>query len=67
MASKSGSVLERIARKIAYTSLLVIVALAIVTHLTSGQTYSLATVILVVFIALGNIGYLYSRSKKLEN
>jgi predicted Na+-dependent transporter len=67
MASKAVSVLERIARKIAYTSLLVIVALAIVTHLTSGQTYSLATVILVVFIALGNIGYLYSRSKKLEN
>jgi predicted Na+-dependent transporter len=67
MASKSVSVLERIARKIAYTSLLVIVALAIVTHITSGQTYSLATVILVVFIALGNIGYLHNRSKKLEN
>lgn len=56
--------LDRIDRKIIYLSLLIIVVLALLSHLTAGQIYSLATVLLIIFIALGNIGYLYTKSKK---
>jgi hypothetical protein len=37
--------------------------LAVITHSTAGQTYSLVTVLLIIFIALGNIGYLYTKSR----
>jgi len=50
--------------RIIYISLLVIVALAIATHLSTEKTSSLVTVFLIVIIALGNIGYLYRRFKK---
>ncbi len=56
--------LERIDPRIIYVSLLVIVALAIATHLSTEKTSSLVTVFLIVIIALGNIGYLYRRFKK---
>jgi hypothetical protein len=55
---------QQIDRKVIYGSLLVVVVLAILYHFTAGQIYSLATIVLIVFIVLGNIGYLYSRRKR---
>jgi hypothetical protein len=64
VGSNSVSALENIDSKIIYGSLLIIVVLALLAHLTAGQIYSLATILLIIFVALGNIGYLYSKSKK---
>jgi len=55
--------LSQIDRRIIYASLAIIMVLAVLGHLTTGETYSIATLLLIVFVALGNIGYLYSRSK----
>lgn len=63
MNSKSISSLEHIDRRIIYASLVIIMALAILNHLTVGQMISLATMLLILFIVLGNIGYLYSRRR----
>lgn len=56
--------LERIDSRLIYASLLVIVVLALLTHLSTDKTQSLVTVFMIVIIALGNIGYLYGRFKK---
>jgi len=55
---------QQIDRKVIYGSLLIVVVLAILYHLTAGQIYSLATIVLIVVIVLGNIGYLYARTKR---
>jgi hypothetical protein len=63
MVSRSDlKTLQHIDPRIIYTSLAIIIILALLNHLTRGETYSIATVLLIVFIALGNIGYLYSKS-----
>jgi hypothetical protein len=56
--------LERIDPRILYASLLIIVASAIVTHLTLGRTLSILSMFVIVIVALGNIGYLYRKFKK---
>ena len=63
MNSKSIYSLEHIDRRIIYASLVIIMVLAILDHLTVGQMISLATILLIAFIALGNIGYLSSRRR----
>lgn len=54
-------------RRIIYLSLVIIVALAVLEHLTAGQTYSIAALFLIVIVALGNISYLHSRFRKSTN
>jgi hypothetical protein len=54
-------------RRVIYVSLIVIVALGVLEHLAAGQIYSVAALFLIVIVALGNIGYLYSRFKKSQN
>ncbi len=56
--------LETMDPRIIYASLLAITILAIVMHLTSEKTYSLLTVLLIVVVALGNIGYIARKLKK---
>lgn len=51
-------------RRVIYVSLIVIVALGVMEHLTAGQIYSIVALFLIVIVALGNIYYLYSRFKK---
>jgi len=56
--------LEQIDPKILYASLLIIIALAMVIHLTSDKTHSIMSLFLIVVIALGNIGYLHRKFKR---
>jgi len=56
--------LERIDPRIIYLSLLIIVGLAILMHLSTDKTSSLLVVFLIIIIALGNIGYI---ARKLRN
>jgi lipoprotein signal peptidase len=56
--------LDRIDRRIIYASLLIIIVLAAVTRLSPEETYSIVSVFLIIIVALGNIGYLYSRSRR---
>jgi len=51
-------------RRIIYLSLATIVGLAIVEHLTRTMTISIATLLVLMFIVIGNIGYLYRRFRK---
>ncbi len=51
-------------RRIIYASLFVIILLALLMQWTSDQLMSLGALFLVVFVALANIAYLYSRRKK---
>jgi len=52
--------------KIIYASLLIIMILAAALHLSSDETQSLVVLAFIVVIALGNIGYLFSKRKKPE-
>lgn len=58
---------QQIDRKIIYISLLIVVFLGIFCHFTAGEIFSSATVVLMVFIVLGNVGYVYSRAKRRSN
>lgn len=58
---------QQIDRKIIYISLLIVVLLGILYHFTAGEISSAATIVLMVFIVLGNIGYVYSRMKRRSN
>jgi hypothetical protein len=51
-------------RRIIYLSLVIMVGVAVLEHLTTGETYSTAVLLLMVIIALGNIGDLHRRFKK---
>jgi len=52
--------------KIIYASLIIIMILAAALHLSSDETQSLLVLAFIVVIALGNIGYLFSKRKKPE-
>lgn len=56
--------LEQIDPRIIYASLLIIMALAILSNLTVERALSIASVFIIVIIALGNIGYVYRRFRK---
>jgi len=56
--------LERIDPRIIYLSLLIIVGLAILMHLSTDKTSSLLVVFLIIIIALGNIGYVARKLRK---
>jgi lipoprotein signal peptidase len=51
-------------RRVLYLSLFIIVLLAIILQFTSDQTYSLLALLFLGVIAIGNIVYIYTRSKK---
>jgi hypothetical protein len=59
----SGNVGEN-ERRVLYLSLFLIVILSIILQFTSDQTYSLLAFVFLGVIAVGNIAYLYSRSRK---
>jgi len=56
--------LESIDPRIIYLSLLIIMGLAVVMHLSTDKTSSLAGVFMIIIIALANIGYLARKFKK---
>ncbi len=72
MGSKSGSNLalggvktqSDMDRRIIYSSLIIVIVLALLTHQSANTTYSLATVLLIIFIVIGNIIYLHRKYKK---
>lgn len=49
--------------KILYISLFLIIAFGLLANLTQGQIYSIVAVLLIILIAIANIGYLYQRFK----
>jgi len=49
--------------RIIYASLILIIALGIITNLSEGMINSVLSIYIIVLIALGNIGYLYTRLK----
>lgn len=51
-------------RQLLYLSLVVIVVLAILMQYGLAETYSILALFFIIVIAIGNIAYLYSRSKK---
>jgi len=55
--------LRHIDPKILYISLFLIIAFGLLVNLTQGQIYSIVAVLLIILIAIANIGYLYQRFK----
>ncbi len=53
-------------RQLIYLSLIVIVVLAILMQYGPTETYSLVAIFFIIVIALGNIVYIYNRSRKKE-
>ena len=51
-------------RRIIYLSVAVVLALGVLAHFTTGQVISSASLLVIVLVVIGNIGYLYSRSRK---
>jgi len=47
--------------KILYISLFLIIAFGLLAGLTQGEIYSIVAVLLIILIAMANIGYLYQR------
>jgi lipoprotein signal peptidase len=62
MSSKSNSI-NQIDRRILYASMAIVVVLAVLMRLKMDEIYSLLAVLLIIFVALGNIGYFYTKSK----
>jgi len=56
--------LGRVDRRIIYASLLIIIVLAAITRLSPEETYSIVAIFTIIIVALGNIGYLYSKSSR---
>jgi hypothetical protein len=53
--------LRNINHGIIFVSLFLIIALGIIANLSIEDIYSILAIFLIILIALGNIGYLYSR------
>ena len=51
-------------RRIIYLSVALVVALGLLAHFTTGQIISSASLLIIGLVVIGNIGYLYGRSKK---
>ncbi len=51
-------------RRLIYLSLIVIVALAVLMQYGLQDTYSLVALLIIVVVAIGNIVYIYNRSRK---
>ncbi len=51
-------------RRLIYLSLIVIVALAVLMQYGLQDTYSPVALLIIVVVAIGNIVYLYNRSRK---
>ena len=64
MRSIKLTFLENLDRKLIYTSLLIVVALAILDNWTLAGIQSLAVGLVILFIVLGNLGFAYSRRRK---
>jgi lysylphosphatidylglycerol synthetase-like protein (DUF2156 family) len=59
-----GVKMEEKTRRLIYLSLLVVIVLAVLAHQTTQVTISAASLLLIVLIAISNIVYLHSKSKK---
>lgn len=51
-------------RRIVYASLIIIILLAVVTHLSTIEAVDIVTLFFIAILALSNISYLYMKLKK---